>query len=315
MATAVTPRLSAGRGPQPFWWARRLPNSGLPRWWSPIPLLAFAKASRTFCCRKRSREPGISPQAFIHPSARVGREVSILPLAYVGRDAVIGDGVVLCPGAVVGERARVGDRTVVHPNVSILHDCVVGRDVILHAGTVVGSDGFGFVRDGSRSLKIPQVGTVQIDDDVEIGANCCIDRATLGKTWIQRGVKTDNLVQIAHNVTVGEDTLVVAQTGISGSVRIGRQVVIGGQVGIGDHVEIGDRAMIGSQSGVAKSLAPGVVVSGTPTMPHRLWLKTSSLFRRLPEFLERLRHLENRLASLEQGAGRRAEGAENGQEE
>ena len=149
------------------------------------------------------------------------------------------------------------------------------------------------------SVKIPQIGMVQIDDDVEIGANSCIDRAASGKTWVKRGVKTDNFVHVAHNVIIGEDTIVVAQAAISGSVRIGRQVIIGGQVAISDHVEIGDRVMIGSQSGVPKSIPSGEVVSGTPAMPHRLWLKTSGIIRRLPQFSEHLRDLEKRVAELE----------------
>jgi UDP-3-O-[3-hydroxymyristoyl] glucosamine N-acyltransferase len=183
--------------------------------------------------------------------------------------------------------------------VSILHDCVIGNQVIIHAGTVIGSDGFGFVRDGPINVKIPQMGYVQIDDQVEIGANNAIDRAALGKTWIKRGVKTDNLVQVAHNVVIGEDTIIVAMTGISGSTNIGREVVIGGQVGIKDHIKIGDRVMIGSQSGVAKSISPGQVVSGTPSMPHRLWLKATRITPRLPEMYDRLRRLEKKVDELE----------------
>ena len=158
---------------------------------------------------------------------------------YVGKEAVIGDDIVLFAGVFIGDRVKIGNRTVVYPNVSILEDCVIGNDVIIHAGTVIGSDGFGFVQDGTTSVKIPQIGIVQIDDNVEIGANNCIDRAALGKTWIKKGVKTDNLVQVAHNVVIGEDTIVVSQAGIAGSVSIGRQVIIGGQVGISDHVDIG----------------------------------------------------------------------------
>jgi UDP-3-O-[3-hydroxymyristoyl] glucosamine N-acyltransferase len=178
----------------------------------------------------------------------------------------------------------------------------VGRNVIIHAGTVVGSDGFGFEREREqgRAVKIPQMGIVRIDDDVEIGANCCIDRAALGVTWVKRGVKTDNLVQIAHNVVLGEETLVVAQAGISGSAEIGRGVIIGGQVGISDHARVGDGAMIGSQSGVPKSVGPGEVVSGSPTMPHRQWLKMSGALPRLPQMLERLREMEKRLSRLEE---------------
>ena len=220
-------------------------------------------------------------------------------MVYVGKDSVIGDDTTLFPGVFVGERVKIGKRTLVYPNVSILQDCIIGNDVILHAGTVIGGDGFGFAREGSVPVKIPQIGMVQIDDEVEIGSNNCIDRAALGKTWIQRRVKTDNLVQVAHNVVIGENTVIVAQVGISGSVNIGCDVVIGGQVGIIDHLEIGDRAMSGSQSGVAKSVAPGEVVSGYPAMPHRLFLRTSGLIMKLPKTNSRLRDLERRLEELE----------------
>jgi UDP-3-O-[3-hydroxymyristoyl] glucosamine N-acyltransferase len=221
-------------------------------------------------------------------------------MVYVGEDAVIEDGVVLFPGVFVGDRVRIGEETVIYPGVTILQDCVIGRHVIIHAGSVIGSDGFGYVRQGSAALKIPQIGTVQIDDQVEIGAGNCVDRAALGKTWLKRGVKTDNLVHIAHNVVIGEGTMILAQAAFSGSVRVGREVIVGGQVAVGDHLEIGDKVMIGGQSGIAKSVSAGEVVSGTPSMPHRLWLKTSGLIRRLPHFNERLRSLEQRIALLEE---------------
>jgi UDP-3-O-[3-hydroxymyristoyl] glucosamine N-acyltransferase len=262
------------------------------------PALAYAKVVSIFA-PPVPRYPGISEQAVLHDSARIGKDVSIFPLVYVGEEASIGNDAVLFPGVFIGDRVRIGNGTVVYPNVTILQDCQIGNNVIIHAGTVIGSDGFGFVRDGAVSVKIPQIGTVRIDDDVEIGANSCIDRAALGKTWIKRGVKTDNLVHVAHNVVIGEDTIIVAQAAISGTVHIGSQVIIGGQVGIADHVEIGDRVMIGSQSGVPKSIPSGEVVSGTPAMPHRLWLKTSGIIRRLPQFNEHLRHLEKRVAELE----------------
>jgi len=218
----------------------------------------------------------------------------------VGAGAEIGDEVILFPGVFVGDRVRIGAGSVLYPNVTVLGGCLLGRNVILHAGTVVGADGFGFVRDGARSVKVPQLGIVQIDDDCEIGANSCIDRAAFGKTWIRRGVKTDNLVQVGHNVVIGEDTIIVAQAGISGSVKVGREAIIGGQVGIRDHVEIGDRVMIASQSGVAKSIPEGRIVSGSPTMPHRVWLKTTGLIPRLPRLFDRLRTLEKRVETLEQ---------------
>lgn len=261
------------------------------------PGLAYAGVARLFV-KPMPRYAGTGERACIHESARIGNDVSIYPGAYVGEDVAIGANVILFPGVFVGDRVRIGDRSVIYPNVTILQDCLIGNDVIIHAGTVIGSDGFGYVRDGSASVKIPQLGIVQIDDHVEIGANNCIDRAALGKTWIKRGVKTDNLVQVAHNVVIGEDTIVVAQAGISGSVHIGREVVLGGQVGISDHVEIGDRAMVGSQAGVPKSIPAGEVVSGTPCIPHRLWLKTSALITRLPLFNERLGKLEKKLEEL-----------------
>ena len=266
------------------------------------PGLAYTKAAWLFAPQV-PRHPGVSSKAWIHESSHIGRNTSVYPMVYVGREAVIGSDVILFPGVFVGDRVRIGDRSVVYPNVSILQDCLIGKEVIIHSGTVIGSDGFGFVRDGAVSVKVPQTGIVQIDDQVEIGANSCIDRATFGRTWIKRGVKTDNLVQMAHNVQIGEDTVVVSQVGISGSVHVGREVIIGGQVGISDHLEIGDRAMIGSQSGVAKSIPAGGVVSGTPTLPHRLWLKVSGLMRKLPQFNERLRHLEKKMEGLEEQLG------------
>jgi UDP-3-O-[3-hydroxymyristoyl] glucosamine N-acyltransferase len=262
------------------------------------PALAYAKVAALFALPV-PRFPGISEKGFIAESAVLGAEVSIYPLAYVGENAVIGDCAVLFPGVFVGERVRIGNHTILFPNVTIMNDCVIGNDVIIHAGSVIGSDGFGFVRDGAVNVKIPQMGIVQIDDHVEIGANNCIDRAALGKTWIKRGVKTDNLVQIAHNVVIGEDTVLVAQAAVGGSVSIGDQVVIGGQAAIRDHLRVEDRAMIGSQSGVAKSLGPGEIVSGSPAIPHRLWLKTSALIPQLPELVARLRRLEKRLDDLE----------------
>jgi UDP-3-O-[3-hydroxymyristoyl] glucosamine N-acyltransferase len=262
------------------------------------PALAYAEVAALFC-PALARFPGISREAVIHETSTIAEDVSIYPFVYVGEGAVVGRGVTLFPGVYVGDRVKIGMNTVLYPNVTLMPGVIVGAEVIIHAGAVVGSDGFGFVRDGSRSVKIPQLGTVQIDDHVEIGSNSTIDRAALGKTWIKRGVKTDNLVQIAHNVTIGENSVIVAQTGISGSVTVGNQVLIGGQVGISDHVEIGDRVMIGSQSGVAKSISAGEVVSGTPTMSHRLWLKTRGLITRLPELNERIRALEKKLAELE----------------
>ena len=262
------------------------------------PGLAYARVAGLFS-PPVPKHDGVSELSVIHESSRTGKNVSIYPGVYLGKDCSVGDDSVLFPGVFIGDRVRIGRNTVIYPNVTVLQDCLIGNNVIIHSGTVIGSDGFGFVRDGAESVKVPQLGIVQIDDNVEIGANNCIDRAALGKTWIKSGVKTDNLVQIAHNVVIGENTIIVAQAGISGSVHVGREVIIGGQVGISDHVEIGDRVMIGSQSGVAKSVSPGDVVSGCPAMPHRLWLKTSGLITRMPQLNERLRNCERCIEELE----------------
>ncbi|MCF8119820.1 MAG: UDP-3-O-(3-hydroxymyristoyl)glucosamine N-acyltransferase [Deltaproteobacteria bacterium] len=262
------------------------------------PQLAYAKVAGLFAPPVR-RYPGVSDQAFVHPESRMGGDVSIHPGVHIEAGAYIGEGCTLFPGVFIGERVKIGKRTLIYPNVTILRDCVVGNDVIIHPGTVIGSDGFGFVRDGEKSVKIPQNGQVLIEDEVEIGANNCIDRATLGRTWIKRGTKTDNLVQIAHNVIIGENTIIVAQVGISGSCTIGRGVIIGGQVGISDHMDVGDGAMIGSQSGIAKSIPAGEAVSGYPAISHRQWLKVSALTARLPQLHDRIKALERKIQVLE----------------
>jgi UDP-3-O-[3-hydroxymyristoyl] glucosamine N-acyltransferase len=273
--------------------------------------LAYAKLA-ALLAPQVSRYLGISQGAIIHEESLIGKDVSVYPMVYVGQGAEIGDDTTLFPGVFVGDDVKIGKRCLIYPNVAILKGCVIGNDVIIHPGSVIGGDGFGFVRDGAVSVKIPQTGIVQIDDHVEIGANNCIDRAAFGRTWIQRGTKTDNLVHIAHNVVIGENTIIVAQAGISGSCQIGREVVIGGQVGIIDHIEVGDRAMIGPQSGIAKPIPAGEVVSGYPAIPHRLWLKASALTSRLPEFNQRLRQLERRIEELERHPPRSPEASPSG---
>jgi len=266
---------------------------------SPNPYLAYARVATIFA-PPVPRFPGLSEKAIIGEGTHLGKDVSVYPFVYVGQEAVIGDEVVLFPGVYVGDRVTIGDRSVIYPNVAIMSDCIIGKEVIIHAGTVIGSDGFGYAWDGDVGVKIPQTGIVQIEDRAEIGAQNTIDRASLGKTKIGKGVKIDNLVQISHNVVVGENSIIVAQAGIAGSTRIGSNVVIGPQVGVSDHLEIGDRVMVVGGSGVAKSIPAGEVVSGFPTMPHRLWLKTRGHIRRLPEYSERLRELEDRVEELEE---------------
>jgi len=263
------------------------------------PSLAYAKVATIFA-PPIPRFPGISEKSIIGKGVHIGKDVSIYPFVYVGRESIIDNEVTLFPGVYIGERVTVGKESVIYPNVTIMSDCVIGKKVIIHAGTVIGSDGFGFAKECDKNVKIPQIGIVQIEDEVEIGAQNAVDRAALGKTVIKRGVKTDNLVQIGHNVVIDENTIIVAQVGIAGSTKIGKNVIIGGQVGFTDHIEIGDRVMIGSKSGVAKSIPAGQVVSGIPTMPHRLWLKTRSHIRRLPEYSERLKELEDRVKELEE---------------
>ncbi len=262
------------------------------------PQLAYAKVAAMFAA-PLERYPGISDRVQVHETCHLGQNVSVYPGVYLGSEVEIGDESTLFPGVYIGDRVTIGKRTLIYPNVTVFRDCVVGDDVIIHAGTVIGSDGFGFVQDGDESVKIPQNGWVHIEDRVEIGANNCIDRAALGKTWIKRGTKTDNLVHIAHNVVVGEDTIIVAQVGISGSCTIGRNVVIGGQVGLVDHIEVGDRVMIGPQSGITKSISEGQVVTGSPAVPHRQFLKSSAMTARLPQFQSRLKALEKKVAALE----------------
>ena len=255
------------------------------------PRLAFARALHLFFPRK-SPAAGISPGACIGENLRAGTEVSIGAMVSIGDNVILGDRVCIHPGSVIGEGVRIGDDTVIHPNVSILDGCRIGSRNFIQAGSVIGSDGYGFVPDGKAHVKIPQMGTVETGDDVEIGALNTIDRATFGRTRIGSGVKTDNQVHIGHNVTIGENTLIVAQVGIAGSASIGSNVTVAGQAGLAGHIHIGDNAVIGPQAGVTRSVEPGQVVSGTPEMPHRLWLKVCRVIPRLPELKKRLDRLE-----------------------
>ena len=263
------------------------------------PYLAYAQVA-TFFHRHPGQPLGIDKSAIIGKETRIGKDVSIYPLVFLGDRVTIADRVVIYPHSFIGDDTVIGEETVIYPNVSIREGCRIGKRVLIHAGSVIGSDGFGFAPDGKRYHKIPQVGTVQIDDDVEIGANNTIDRGALGKTWIKRGVKTDNLVHIAHNVVVGEDTLLVAQVGISGSTVIGNHVTLAGQVGVVGHLEIGDNTMVGAKAGVSGSVPPNSIVSGSPHMPHRDWLKASRCFPLLPQMRKTLKALEERILKLEE---------------
>ncbi|MBW1841230.1 MAG: UDP-3-O-(3-hydroxymyristoyl)glucosamine N-acyltransferase [Deltaproteobacteria bacterium] len=262
------------------------------------PQVAFARVMNFFHPPAKPRI-GISPVAYIGNNFKCGDEISIAPHVVIQDNVALGHRVTLHPGAVIGNDVVIGDDVEIHPNVTILERCRIGNRVVINAGTVIGSEGFGFAPDGETYYKIPQIGIVQIDDDVEIGAGNTIDRATFGKTWIKRGVKTDNLVQIAHNVTVGENTILVSQVGISGSCTIGKHAVLAGQAGIAGHLTIGDNAIVGPQAGIGKSVPAGEIVSGSPGLPHRLWLRVQNVVSKLPEMKKRISEIEKRLNKIE----------------
>jgi UDP-3-O-[3-hydroxymyristoyl] glucosamine N-acyltransferase len=243
---------------------------------------------------------GIHPQALIDETASVDRDVRIGPFAEVAAGARVGAGSTISNGAYIGRDVKIGRECNIGFNVVIRPDCEIGDRVVIGDGTVVGFDGFGYAPEEIGYSKIPQVGKVVIEDDVEIGANCCIDRATLGETRICRGCKLDNLIQIAHNVKIGEHTVIAAQTGISGSTKIGSRVMMGGQVGIVGHIEIGDRMMIGAQAGVAKSYDIGGLISGYLARPHREALMRDANVNKIPTLFERIKKLEEQLRILKE---------------
>jgi len=238
--------------------------------------------------------PGIHPSAIIHPRAKLGEGISIQPLVVIEAGARIGSGAVIGAGSYIGHDVAIGEGCMIYPRVVIRERCQLGARVILHSGVVIGADGFGFEMTAQGQEKVPQIGIVQIDDDVEIGANTTIDRARFGRTWIQSGAKIDNLVQVAHNVVIGKDTVIAAQTGIAGSVRIGKRVMIGGQAGIIGHIEIADATMIGAQTGVSKNLNGGVWWA-TPSLPLKEAKVQLAWVRRLGEFFERVKKLEDKV--------------------
>jgi UDP-3-O-[3-hydroxymyristoyl] glucosamine N-acyltransferase len=264
------------------------------------PQLAFVKVLEALSPRQLP-VPGISPRAEVHPGASVGKDVSIQSFVVVEEGASVGEGTVLYPGVFVGRGAKVGRGCILYQGVAVREGCVIGDNVIIHCNSVVGSDGFGYVRDRAAYVKVPQKGIVRIEDDVELGACVTVDRAALGETVIGRGTKIDNLVQIAHNVRIGEDTIIVAQAGIAGSTKIGNRVQIGGQVGVAGHITIGDEVGIGAKSGIVGDLPSRSVFSGIPAMPHGEWLRAQALVAKLPELKKKISELERRLKELEEG--------------
>jgi UDP-3-O-[3-hydroxymyristoyl] glucosamine N-acyltransferase len=262
------------------------------------PYLAFARLLTLFTTRPR-RSRGVMPGAHEGEKVEIGAEVSIYPGVVIGDGVTLGDRVTLHPNVTLYEGVVLGDDVTLHAGVSIREGCRLGNRVIIHNGTVIGSDGFGYAPDGRSWFKIPQIGIVSIEDDVEIGANVTIDRAALESTRIGRGTKIDNLVQVGHNCVIGEDCIVVAQAGIAGSAKLGRNVTLGGQVAITGHITVGDNAMISGQSGVMGSVAPGAILSGTPAIPHQTRLKAAAVFPHLPEMRKTVNRLGNRLAKVE----------------
>jgi UDP-3-O-[3-hydroxymyristoyl] glucosamine N-acyltransferase len=262
------------------------------------PRVAFTKVLALFD-PSSVPQPGIHATAVIGKDAAIGRDVCIAAGVVIGDEVRLGDRVVLHPNVVIGNGCDIGDDSVIFPNVSVLERCRLGCRVIIHAGSVIGSDGYGFVLDKGRHRKIPQIGIVQIDDDVEIGANNTVDRATMGKTWIKSGVKTDNQVHIAHNVVIGEHSIIVAQVGIAGSTTIGKYAIIAGQAGVGGHLTIGDQVTIGPQGAVAQSVPDKQIVSGTTlAMPHGKWLRLQKILPDLPHLAKTLYRLEKQIAHL-----------------
>lgn len=264
----------------------------------PDPYVAFGKVLALFYPEYEER-PGISPHAFIEDGAVVSDEAIVYPGVTICSGARIQRLAVLYPGVFIGRDAIIEEGSILYPHVTVYRRCIIGKRVILHAGVVIGSDGFGFAAPGGTNFKIPQVGIVQIDDDVEIGANSTIDRGTIGKTWIQKGVKIDNLVQIAHNVVIGEYSVIVSQVGISGSAKLGKGVIIGGQAGIVGHIHIGDHVMAAARAGIHKDVPPNSIVAGAPHRSHREWLRIEACMPRIPDMHSTLSGLMKRVETLE----------------
>lgn len=243
---------------------------------------------------------GVHPLAFVSETASLGEDVYVGPFAYVGDGVVVGRGTQLYPHVVLEEGVVVGDDCKFYPNVSVYHGCRIGHRCILHSGAVIGADGFGFAPTPDGFEKIPQIGIVTLEDDVEIGANTCIDRSTMGSTYVRRGVKLDNLVQIAHNVEVGAHTVMSAQVGVAGSAKIGQWSMFGGQVGIAGHISLPDGTKAGAQAGIHSGRTGGAPLMGTPAIDARTFARSSAVFKQLPTLREEVRSLQKELAELRQ---------------
>ena len=264
------------------------------------PYSSFAVLMQYYEQMSAKKMTGIEEPVFIHPSATIGVNVFIGAFTYIGENAIIGNDTKIYPQTFIGQNVKIGEKSILHAGVKIYHECKIGNQVIIHAGTVIGSDGFGFApqADGTYQ-KVPQMGNVIIEDMVEIGANTCLDRATMGSTIIRRGTKLDNLIQVAHNVEIGEDSVIAAQTGISGSTKIGKRAMIGGQVGIIGHITIADGTKVGGQSSITKMVKEkNTSLNGSPAVEHMTSLRTQAYIRKLPELEKKIKELEKLLASF-----------------
>lgn len=243
---------------------------------------------------------GIESPSFIAETTTIGQDVYVGAFSYISDKAVLADHAKIHPGVFIGENVQIGAHSVINPGVKIYKDCIIGENVIIHAGTIIGSDGFGFAFEKGKFNKIPQLGNVVIENDVEIGSNCSIDRATIGSTVIRSGAKLDNLIQVAHNVEIGENTVIAAQAGISGSSKIGSHVMIGGQAGVVGHIKIAAGTKINAQSGVSKEIKlSGQSITGSPAFEYKSALKSQAVFRNLPALLQRMNELENKVKELQ----------------
>lgn len=271
------------------------------------PYVAFLKILTLFNTRNSDDiASGISPQAVISPDAEIGTGVSIGPLAVIGKQVKVGENSVIGAGTVILAGSKIGRDCILYPNVTIMDNCDIGNRVILHAGAVIGSDGFGFAPYEGRLIKIPQIGRVILEDDVEIGACTCIDRAVFGETIIEKGTKLDNLIQVAHNVRVGSVTVIASQVGISGSTVIGSGVKVGGQAGFAGHLTVGDGASVGARAGVTKDVPPNEIVSGYPAKNHMKAMRLEAALRNLPELIKKVRSQERRIEELEKNIKERS---------
>lgn len=261
---------------------------------------AFATLLTKYQELKTQQLTGIQQPSYISNTAKLGDNVFVAAFVYVGENVQIGNGVKLFAGACIGDNAKIGDNTILHAGVKVYHECVIGKNVTVHAGSVIGSDGFGFAPQTDGSFKkVPQIGNVVVEDFVEIGANATIDRATIGSTLIKSGAKLDNLIQVAHNVEVGNNTVIAAQAGVSGSTKLGNNVMIGGQAGIVGHITIADGSKINAQSGVSKSIKkPNTAVTGSPAFEYTSALRSQAVSRNLPDLEKRIAELEKMVQQL-----------------